>query len=165
MTAQKFFVPIKPTVGRTVLYVLGEGSNLGQIRPAIIVRVWSDNCVQLQIFTDGENDQLPNVHWATSVLYNPDGFTMRTWHWMDYQLGQAAKTEKTLKDMARPIPVVGQLVTFFAGGTELSAEITHVWSADCVNLELADGSKPTSVMHGRYFDGQPVAGWYWRELI
>lgn len=45
------------TMGRIVRYVLPEDSqSAGQERPAIIVRVWSETCVNLQVFTDCEND-------------------------------------------------------------------------------------------------------------
>lgn len=70
----------KPTVGRIVHYVLPEGRNAGEHRPAIVTRVWSDVCVQLQVFTDGENDGLANVEWRTSIL-NDEAGAPNTWHW------------------------------------------------------------------------------------
>ncbi len=65
-----------PSVGDIVLYVLSEtdgtASYKGQVRPAIITRVWDnpvrkDSVVQLQVFTDGHNDGMANVEWRTSV--------------------------------------------------------------------------------------------------
>jgi len=81
---------IVPTVGRIVNYILPDGPAIGQIRPAIIVRVWTDavgkatvqSLVQLQVFMDGSgaatwNDCAPNVIWKTSVH---QGLTAGTWH-------------------------------------------------------------------------------------
>jgi len=70
----------KPSIGRIVAYVLAEGPNKGQDRPAVIVRVWSDTTVNLQVFTDGDNDGLPAVKWDTSVQLDP-ARALRTWHW------------------------------------------------------------------------------------
>lgn len=59
----------KPAVGATVYYRLPEGGrNAGDLRPAIVVRVWSDTCVNLQVFTDSDNDNLPPVVWKTSAV-------------------------------------------------------------------------------------------------
>lgn len=78
---------LKPTVGRIVHFHLSDG----EVRPAIIVRVWSDTCVQLQVFTDGYNDNdvlrsmqrigsgdAPNVLWATSSEHGTDA---HQWSW------------------------------------------------------------------------------------
>jgi len=79
------------TEGRIVHYVLEEGRNKGHVRPAIVVRVWrvimegglqrppDNGCCQLQVFTDGSNDDLPEIMWKTSVLYDPDA--AGCWHW------------------------------------------------------------------------------------
>jgi len=65
-----------PSVGDMVLYVLsdldGTAPYKGEVRPAIITRVWDnpvrkDSVVQLQVFTDGQNDGMANVEWRTSV--------------------------------------------------------------------------------------------------
>lgn len=87
-----------PTVGRIVGYVLESGSNVGQVRPAMIVRVWNDDCVQLQVFTDGPNDGLPNTHWVSSAGRS-ENKEPRTWDWMVYQKGQAAKTEELEQEL------------------------------------------------------------------
>jgi hypothetical protein len=87
---------MEPTVGRIVEYVLKDKYGKLQVRPAIIVRVWSDTCVQLQVFTDGTNDgpeYASGLYWATSVI-RCENKTERTWDWMDYQKGQAKKTEE-----------------------------------------------------------------------
>ena len=65
----------KPSIGRTVHYVLNEGRNPGEHRPAIIVKVWEHTpeiLVQLQVFTDSDkagiyNDALSPVLWTTSI--------------------------------------------------------------------------------------------------
>jgi hypothetical protein len=74
---------MKPTVGRIVHFVQGELH-----LPAIIVRVWSDTCVNLQVFTDGSNsDQVrntseaPNLKWVTSVTLDETATQQRSWHW------------------------------------------------------------------------------------
>lgn len=80
----------KPSVGRIVHYVLDSGRNVGEHRPAIIVKAWGyplAGLVQLQVFTDatnespGANDALPCPLWATSVSEDPTGEKQRTWHW------------------------------------------------------------------------------------
>lgn len=86
----------QPTVGRIVHYKLAEGV----IRPAIIVEVWSPECVSLQVFIDGTNDRqyfeggeggtqysvLPSALWRTSVNKNKaadgeDTFDIGSWDW------------------------------------------------------------------------------------
>lgn len=92
------------TVGSQVLYVLESGKSKGQIRPAIVVRDWSDahvasypdGTVNLQVFTDGLNDELATVFaseqnkeitmkcvdlmvWRTSVHYS-ENEEPGTWH-------------------------------------------------------------------------------------
>lgn len=78
----------KTTVGRIVHYVLDEqdGSmahKVGEHRPAMIVKCWSETCVQLQVFMDGTNDRLDGngLVWVTSVSHDEDAKNPRTWHW------------------------------------------------------------------------------------
>lgn len=72
---------MKPGIGRIVHYTLGESdvanintrrgtasagnrAEVGQVYPAMIVRVWGDapgSCVNLQVFLDG-----PDTEWVTS---------------------------------------------------------------------------------------------------
>lgn len=64
-------------------YVLPDGPGKGQHRPAIVVRNWNASdagCVQLQVFTDSHNDNLDNVVWVSSALYNREAIP-GTWHW------------------------------------------------------------------------------------
>jgi hypothetical protein len=83
-----------PSIGRVVHYVLEAGPHQGDHRPAFIVRVWDDTpgMVNLQVFTDGENDQYPHnsppsgapmVIWRTSV-HRDDTGKPGTWHWPEY---------------------------------------------------------------------------------
>lgn len=77
------------TVGTTVLYVLGTqgpgNSRSGEIRPAMVVRVWEGQeppLVQLQVFLDGTNDDPIDgaaLTWRTSVRYSAD-HEPGTWH-------------------------------------------------------------------------------------
>ena len=90
------------TEGRIVHYVLNEGRDKGEHRPAIVVRVWrtvqwdgekdfivpgtpENGCCQLQVFTDSDgkyNDELPPVMWKTSVLFS-EAKEPGTWHWIE----------------------------------------------------------------------------------
>lgn len=73
----------------------GNEVKAGQLYPAMVVVVWGDtptSAVNLQVFLDG-SDQF----WATSITVGEkDG----TYQWMDYQKGQAAKTEAAEKTAA-----------------------------------------------------------------
>lgn len=68
--------------GCIVHYVLPEGPNAGESRPAIVVKVWDKDsgCANLNVFTDGENDGVDGL-WVTSVCYS-DTHEPRTWHWI-----------------------------------------------------------------------------------
>lgn len=77
----------QPTIGRIVGYVLPEGHNrAGEIRPAIITRVWSEHCVQLTPFIDVANDQPVNPTSCSSVVSDESTEKKpRTWHWLPRQ--------------------------------------------------------------------------------
>ena len=82
--------------GRIVHYVLENGPSRGEHRPAIIVKVWEahreQGTINLQVFTDGNNDVDPRepqsvsygkgIAWATSVPYSEEP-KPRTWHWIE----------------------------------------------------------------------------------
>lgn len=92
--------PVAAFEGQMVHYVMTNGEH----RPAIVVRVWRnldgthaglpllEGLVNLQVFTDGANDQNPayssgmnervatGLLWATSVRYS-DQHEAGTWHW------------------------------------------------------------------------------------
>ncbi len=86
--------PLMP--GSIVQYVLGAdgpGSRrLGEVRPAIVVRVWegsTEGLVQLQVFLDGANDDPidgAGLTWRSSVRYSAErdelgAYSPGTWHW------------------------------------------------------------------------------------
>lgn len=80
---------VMPIEGDKVLYVLPKHNycrSHGQSRPALVVKVWSPGVINLQVFTDGENDftsEHPGsngLFWVTSVVYNATGLE-GTWHW------------------------------------------------------------------------------------
>jgi len=70
---------MKPTVGRIVLYRVGAADhadlryNGNQVLPAIVVRVFTDTCISLKIFTDGPTDV-----WKTSVVQGDGEYQ---WQW------------------------------------------------------------------------------------
>lgn len=68
----------KPSIGRIVLYRPESSESL---LPAIITRVWSDDCVNLHVF----GGELPDSQgiFPTSVLRCPtdDGTMPRSWSW------------------------------------------------------------------------------------
>ncbi len=86
--------------GLIVHYVLESG----QHRPAIVVRDWKqpNGLVNLQVFTDGWNDQFVSTHlvhvgeqklegalkidqnsiWCTSIHYSEE-MKPGTWHWIE----------------------------------------------------------------------------------
>ena len=75
---------MKPTVGEIVNYFPGDTPNMpvhngAEMLPAVIVRVWSDTCVNLKVFNDGDLD-----FWKTSVLLDEDidkPTQSNTWRW------------------------------------------------------------------------------------
>lgn len=80
-------------IGSIVGFVLDTGNNRGQIRPAIVVKVWTNQegtptengVIQLQVFSDSDgryNDQLPPVSWQSSVGYS-ETKEPGTWHWLE----------------------------------------------------------------------------------
>ena len=79
---------MKPTIGRIVHFVQKKPAGYGDALvhlPAIIVGVWGDTCVNLQVFTDGTNsdaDETNRVKWVTSAtLDETETPQPRTWHW------------------------------------------------------------------------------------
>lgn len=84
---------MKPTIGRIVHFVQekpaayqGAGGPKTMVHlPAIIVAVWGDTCVNLQVFTDGTNSDEQNmaaVKWVTSSTFDGSETPQaRTWHW------------------------------------------------------------------------------------
>lgn len=87
-------IPSKPqrmdglTEGRIVHFVLPDGPNKGEHRPAIIVKVWDvssvcDGYCNLMVFMDGYNDGGASfLSWKTSKCYS-EGKEPDTWHWIE----------------------------------------------------------------------------------
>ncbi len=78
------------TSGRMVHYVLPDGPHMGEHRPAVIVKVWSQDMgtSNLQVFMDGLNDSYDksmtiNIKWVTSSVYSEDVSIIGTWHWIE----------------------------------------------------------------------------------
>jgi hypothetical protein len=79
----------RPSVGRIVHYVMDELDSQyhpGAHRPAIIVNVWSDDCVNLQVFADNvnDNDHGDPLLWVTSSARDDSGAEHRSWHFPEY---------------------------------------------------------------------------------
>jgi hypothetical protein len=68
---------MEPTIGRIVIFNVPDDMkkkvNFADQLPAIIVRVWSNDCVNLKIITDGMEDI-----WQTSVT---KGNEVNQWVW------------------------------------------------------------------------------------
>ena len=75
------------TEGRMVHYCLVNKSGDVVHRPAVVVRIWSQDTggVNLQVFTDGGNDgetYQGGLYWATSVSFSEEPKAY-TWHWIE----------------------------------------------------------------------------------
>jgi hypothetical protein len=73
----------QPVVGSAVLFALPEGPHRGEPRPAIVTSVHRDARaprVNLQWFTDADNDGAPGARWAASVPFDVEG-RPGTWRW------------------------------------------------------------------------------------
>ncbi len=75
---------MKPSVARIVHYVLPNGAH----RPAIITCVpLISECpdqVNLQVFLDGGNDDVPanqGTTWVRGARYDETGMVGNSWHW------------------------------------------------------------------------------------
>lgn len=71
---------MKPSIGRIVHYVSQFNGNHVA---AIVVRVWSDTCVNLRVFYDGTNDAPDGEsEWHTSRTLDESADPQKgTWHW------------------------------------------------------------------------------------
>jgi hypothetical protein len=69
----------KPSIGRIVLYRTSQEAQDDCLYPAVITRVWSDNCVNLEVFGN-ENGPLgePQGRFPSSVAFGTD---RRSWQW------------------------------------------------------------------------------------
>jgi len=80
---------MKPTIGRIVIYRLADHdketlrargasnpNNGADEAPAVVVRAWSDTCVNLQVLLDGEG-----TLWLGSVQLADAPDQPRRWRW------------------------------------------------------------------------------------
>jgi hypothetical protein len=83
--------PRQVRVGDIVLFALSSGANHpGELRPAIVVRVWSEYSVNLQVFIEEHDfpdyffpdERVPGSLWKTSVPFGPD-CGQGTWSWLE----------------------------------------------------------------------------------
>ncbi len=89
--------PIKPTVGRIVLVVLMIAGGM-EIAPAIVNCVYSDNEIGVTAHPFNRNPMpIERLGYGDPREIMEAG----TWHWMDYQLGQAAKTQEA--QVSKPV--------------------------------------------------------------
>lgn len=100
---------IRPTQGRIVWYHVGERW------PAMIVKVHDDRRVDVKVFT---SDNIFTDHGV--LLRQPDDPEPKQPHaeWMDYQVGQAAKTEDVVEALAEDIEAVKKTVDQFIAKVE-----------------------------------------------
>ena len=78
-----------------VMVHVGNEAKEGAEYPMMIVAVWGsapDSYLNGKVELDGSD-----TYWATSVKV---GIVPGTYHWMEYQRGQAAKTEELEKKLA-----------------------------------------------------------------
>jgi len=76
-----------PTIGRVVLFFDTDGLK----RAGIVANVYEDYVINIMV-ADHDGSTYP----ATMVTHKTEGkpVSNRYWDWMDYQKGQAAKTEQ-----------------------------------------------------------------------
>lgn len=73
---------------------IGNMANEGDILPCLVVRVWSDDCFNGQVFLDG-NDTL----WITSAT---KGEGLGQWDWMPFQKDQQARLAPGTQNDSQP---------------------------------------------------------------
>jgi hypothetical protein len=70
--------PVPVQVGDRVLLRIGGADETPELRPAVVVRVWTPETVNLQVFLDGHNDDeveiagerargVPGIRWCQSM--------------------------------------------------------------------------------------------------
>ncbi len=90
-----------PMVGDVVHYILDSGPGAGEHRPAMVVRLWPDGKVNLQVFPDSNgteyNDRLPCPYWVTSRKQDEGATKSGTWHFIETEQPSAADERPILK--------------------------------------------------------------------
>lgn len=69
---------MKPSIGRIVHYYPHDGDRFGETGEpiaAVVVRVWTDECVNLRLLTD-----TTDTPWITSVRYD-ESHAECSWSW------------------------------------------------------------------------------------
>lgn len=68
---------MKPSIGRTVHFLMDNVHFA-----AMITRVWSDTCVNLTVFDNGDSESNNEVMFIrTSVVLDNERQMNYTWHW------------------------------------------------------------------------------------
>lgn len=90
----------KPSLGRVVHYHFAGRDGATVTRPAIVVHVWDDATVNLQVFFDGANDAIGpgDLGWRTSVRFGAPptdgtGILSPSWTWPPFVAPTAAPKE------------------------------------------------------------------------
>ena len=94
----------EPKIGTHVRFKLDRGPNTGDHRPAVIVRAWPDNTANLMVLTDGVNDDVGNLLWATGRSEGED-----PGQWSNYE-SDKEQTETQAHPAPDPPPIDVHLV-------------------------------------------------------
>lgn len=75
--------PTPPTIGRIVHFHFHDAVGNLVTRPAMIVRVWNDSEVNLQVFTDGGNDGIDQASglWKRAQVPYHHEIRAGSWRW------------------------------------------------------------------------------------
>lgn len=100
----------KPTVGRIVLVTVADRTEREITIPAIVTHVHSPLCISVVAFSAFADAGVgPDGTKPMSSIEHGTG--PNTWRWMDYQLGQAAKTEAVGGDLAKQMECHATVLT------------------------------------------------------
>lgn len=85
---------MKPSIGRTVHFVLAAGNNIGAHRPAIITNVIStDGICALTVLPDASRDGIGFIFCTSSAMHSEDA-RPGTWHWPEIQTHPEMKADE-----------------------------------------------------------------------
>lgn len=74
---------MKPSKGRIVLVGTKDKNGQDLVVAAIIVKVWSDICINVRVFFDGCNDVKESTsEWITSVTLDINSDIPSNMHWI-----------------------------------------------------------------------------------